>query len=171
MIYYWLTLSFPALLGILILAFASIAVSLVLLSFVFGTSPTIRSFKGVVAPFVGAVAVIFAILLGFLASDIWDRERRAASAVRTEAESLLSLATLAKTFDLPREPLAGAKRGWPGARAQRCGKGNLFREVAIEWQQFVHRFAGQYSGAPRNSTRSDGKGAGQETGAVRKTKR
>lgn len=115
MIYYWLTLSFPLLLGILTLAFASIAVLLVLLSFVFRTSPTIRSFKGVVAPFVGTVAVIFAILLGFLASDIWDRERRAAAAVRTEAESLLSLATLAKTFDLPREPLAGAMRGYIGA--------------------------------------------------------
>ncbi len=99
-------------LAVLIAFFGSFAALLVLLSFGPRTGPAVRSFGGVVAPFVGAVAVIFAILLGFLANDIWDRERAAAAAVRTEADSLLSLTALAATFDLPREPLAGAVRNY-----------------------------------------------------------
>jgi len=40
------------------------------------------NFRGVVAPFFGAIVIIFSILVGFLASDVWDRNRRAAATVR-----------------------------------------------------------------------------------------
>jgi hypothetical protein len=76
------------------------------------TRETVRNFRGVVAPFVGTVAVIFGILLGFLANDVWERERRAGAAVRSEAESLLAISKLSETFGLPHDPLAGALRNY-----------------------------------------------------------
>lgn len=112
MISSWLKLPLPAMLAVLVFFFGAIAAFLVLLSFNAQTGGAIRSFRGIVAPFVGTVAVIFGILLGFLANDIWDREGRAAAAVRTEADGLLSLIALAATFDLPRAPLAGAVRSY-----------------------------------------------------------
>jgi heme A synthase len=110
MISCWLALPLPERLAVLAAFSIAVALLLVILSFGSKTTEMVRSFRGVVAPFVGTVAVIFGILLGFLANDIWDRERRAAASVRSEAESLLSLTALAATFDLPREPLAGAVR-------------------------------------------------------------
>jgi len=111
----WLTLPVVPMLVTLVLFFGAIASLLVYLSFGRWTGRAIQSCRGVVAPFVGTVAVILAILLGFLANDIWDRERRAAAAVRAEADSLLSVMALAATFDLPRQPLAGAVRHYAKA--------------------------------------------------------
>jgi hypothetical protein len=51
-------------------------------------------FEGVVAPFFGVVSVLFALLTGFLASDIADRNRQAARAVQTEASELRNIHTL-----------------------------------------------------------------------------
>lgn len=138
MIYSWLELPVPVLLAVLSTCFVALAVLLVLLSFVLPTSQVVRSFRGVVAPFVGTVAVVFGILLGFLANDIWDRERRAAAAVRSEAESLLAIAKLAETFGLPHEPITGALRSyvetvvhdeWP---SMRHGNSALSAEVALD---------------------------------------
>jgi hypothetical protein len=112
MIYSWLALPLPAMLATMGLGFAAIAILLFLLSFVLPTRQTMRSFRGVVAPFVGTVAVIFGILLGFLANDVWDRERRAGAAVRSEAENLLAISKLSETFGLPHDPLAGALRSY-----------------------------------------------------------
>ena len=112
MISSWLVLPAVSMLSTLVLFFGAVAALLVLLSFGPGTGPVVRSFAGVAPPFVGTVAVILAVLLGFLANDIWDRERDAAAAVRAEADSLLSLTALAATFDLPREPLAGVVRNY-----------------------------------------------------------
>src|SRR5262249_36841160 len=79
--------------------------ALLLLWFSFGTpaGPWVRKFQGVVAPFVAAVVAIFAILVGFLANDVWDRSRRAAAAVRVEATSLISLHALADALGKPHE--------------------------------------------------------------------
>ncbi len=112
MVLSWLDLPLPLMLATMVLFFGTIAVLLVFLSFGAKTGPAVRSFKGMVGPFVATVAVIFGILLGFLANDIWDRDRRAAAAVHAEADSLLSLTALAATFNLPREPLAGAVRSY-----------------------------------------------------------
>jgi len=49
--------------------------------------------------------VIFGILVGFLANDVWDRSRRAAAAVRSEAANLTSLYDLLYTSGLPALPI------------------------------------------------------------------
>jgi Protein of unknown function (DUF4239) len=86
--------------------------ALLLLWFSFGTlaGPWVRKFQGVVAPFVAAVVAIFAILVGFLANDVWDRSRRAAAAVRVEATSLISLHALADALGKPHESIDRAIR-------------------------------------------------------------
>lgn len=54
----------------------------------------ILSLNGVVAPFFSAVAILFALLTGFLAADIGDRNRQALRAVQTEAGELRNIYTL-----------------------------------------------------------------------------
>ncbi len=50
-----------------------------------------HSLSGVVAPFFGSVAVLFSLLTGFLANEVWDRNRQAGRAVLAEREGLLAL--------------------------------------------------------------------------------
>lgn len=54
----------------------------------------VLSLSGVVAPFFSAVAILFALLTGFLANDIGDRNRQALRAVQTEAGELRNIYTL-----------------------------------------------------------------------------
>ncbi|MBF9232705.1 bestrophin-like domain [Microvirga alba] len=49
------------------------------------------NFSGVVAPFFGSVAVLFALLTGFLANDVWERNRQATRTVMAEEGGLLTL--------------------------------------------------------------------------------
>ncbi len=53
-----------------------------------------RRYEGVVAPFFGGIALLFALLTGFLASDIADRNRQAARTVQAEAGELRNVFTL-----------------------------------------------------------------------------
>ena len=115
----WLTLPLPAQLASLALFFGATAALLIWLSFGRRTGAAVQSFRGVVAPFVSPVAAILAIIVGFLASDIWDRDRRAAEVVRTEANQLLALNTLAATFDLPRNSLGAAIRAYASTVVQK----------------------------------------------------
>ena len=54
----------------------------------------IQTVTGVVAPFFGAVSVLFALLTGFLANDVGDRNRQAWRAVHTESSAAMSVHTL-----------------------------------------------------------------------------
>jgi hypothetical protein len=119
MIEMWLALPLPALLMSLAFFFGTIAGLLVWLSFGRTTGRTVQSLKGVVAPFLSALAAILAILIGFLASDIWDRERRGAAAVRTEAYQLVALDRLASVFGLQRESLDAAIRAYASTVVQK----------------------------------------------------
>jgi hypothetical protein len=112
MVNFWLTLPLPGLLVSLVLFYSATAGILVWLSFGPVSGRAVQSLKGVVPPVMGAIAVIFAILIGFLASDIWERERGAASAVRAEANQLVALDRLAATFGLPRASLDAAIRAY-----------------------------------------------------------
>lgn len=119
MIETWLALPLPALLAVLALFYVCTAIFLIWLSFGRATGPAVQSLKGVVPPFIGVVGAILAILIGFLASDIWDRERRAGTAVQTEADQLIALNTLTTTFALPRAALAMAIRTYAATVAQK----------------------------------------------------
>ena len=91
----WLSLPLPALILILAAFYGASALVLIRLSLGATAGPWVRRFRGVVAPFVSAIVVIFGILTGFLASDVWDRNQRAAATVRGEGASLVSLHALA----------------------------------------------------------------------------
>jgi Protein of unknown function (DUF4239) len=112
MIGVWLALPLPALIGSIVLFFGAVAALLVWLSFGPVTGRAVQDFKGVAPPFAPVIAAVLAILIGFLASDIWDRERRAAASVRAEANQLIALDRLAATFGLPRGALDTAIRAY-----------------------------------------------------------
>jgi len=87
---------------LILVAFYSVsALILVRLSFGAMPGPWVRSFRGVVAPYFGAIVAILSILTGFLANDVWDRNRRAAATVRGEGASLISLHALAAALGTP----------------------------------------------------------------------
>jgi hypothetical protein len=94
MINWWLELPTFGLFGILA---AFYAVTAALISWCIFLSPLrarAQSITGVVAPFFGAISVLFALLTGFLANDVGDRNRQAWRSVRTESSAALSLHTL-----------------------------------------------------------------------------
>lgn len=57
-------------------------------------SNRLRPIHGIVAPFFSSVAILFALLTGFLANDVGERNRQAARAVQTEASELRNIHTL-----------------------------------------------------------------------------
>jgi hypothetical protein len=108
----WLSLPLPALILILVAFYGASALLLIRLSFGAAVGPWVRSFRGVVAPFVGAIVTIFSILTGFLASDVWDRNQRAAATVRGEGASLVSLHALAAALGAPHVAIDRAIRAY-----------------------------------------------------------
>lgn len=106
----WLSLPLRESMSLMTAFYCTSALLLLWFSFGAATGPRVRKFQGVVAPFVGAVVTVFAILVGFLANDVWDRSRRAASAVRVEATNLVSLHALAEALGKPHESIDRAIR-------------------------------------------------------------
>jgi hypothetical protein len=97
----WLSLPLPALILVLTAFYSVSALVLIRLSFGALAGPWVRSFRGVVAPFVAPIVIIFSILVGFLANDVWDRNERAAATVRGEGANLISLHALAAALGAP----------------------------------------------------------------------
>lgn len=111
----WLSLPLPVSVLILAAFYCTSAAVLLRLSFGAWAGTWVRSFRGIVAPFVSAVIVVFAILVGFLANDIWDRNRRAAATVRGEAASLVSLHAIAAAAGRPHANIDSAIRAYAAA--------------------------------------------------------
>jgi len=111
----WLSLPLPALIVTLTAFYCVSALVLIRLSFGALVGPWVRSFRGVVAPFAGAIVIIFSILVGFLANDVWDRNRRAAATVRGEGASLISLHALAAALGAPHAAIDRAIRAYAAA--------------------------------------------------------
>jgi hypothetical protein len=65
-------------------------------------NPPVRRFEGIVSPFFDSVAVLFALMAGFLAADIAERNKQAVQAVQVEAAELRNVFTLsvASTTDM-----------------------------------------------------------------------
>jgi len=101
----WLELPLPALWLYLAGFYTTSAILLIFLSFSRLTGAWAQSFRGVVAPYFSGIVVIFGILVGFLANDVWDRSRRAATTVRSEAANLTSLHDLIFSSGLPPFPI------------------------------------------------------------------
>jgi hypothetical protein len=94
MIRAWLDLStFGTFVTLAALYYGAALALVALISF----SPLANRFKtlsGVVAPFFTSVAILFALLTGFLANDIGDRNRQALRAVQAEAGELQNIYSL-----------------------------------------------------------------------------
>ena len=97
----WLTLPLPLMLLAVTAGYAASAAVLYWLSFSGLTRAWMLSFDGAAPELFSAIMVIFSIQLAFLASNIWDRDRRAAAAVETESASLSMLNALATASGLP----------------------------------------------------------------------
>ncbi|MGH6868825.1 MAG: DUF4239 domain-containing protein [Methylocella sp.] len=108
----WLSLPLPALILILAASYSASALVLVRLSFGTMAGPWVRRFRGVVAPYFSGIVVIFGILTGFLANDVWDRNRRAAATVRGEGANLISLHALAAALGTPHVAIDRAIRAY-----------------------------------------------------------
>ena len=102
MISAWLDLPTVALFAVLILFYGSITALIVWLTAVSPLRAWIQSLSGVVAPFFAASSVLFALLTGFLASDVGDRNRQAWQSVNRESTAALTAYTLsiASTSDM-----------------------------------------------------------------------
>jgi uncharacterized protein DUF4239 len=94
MIEAWLDFPSVALFATLAALYAATGTTIVTVSFSSITAKPVRRFEGVAAPFFGAIAILFSLLTGFLASDIADRNRHAARAVQSEASELRNIHTL-----------------------------------------------------------------------------
>jgi nitrate reductase gamma subunit len=138
----WLELPLPALWLYLAGFYGTSAIVLIFLSFSRLTGGWVQSFRGVVAPYFSGIVVIFGILVGFLANDIWDRSRRAAATVRSEAVNLTSLHDLITTSGLPALPVDQAihnyvlmvvEKEWPAmARGEAAPEAESAQDKLLE---------------------------------------
>jgi len=145
MIETWLDLPTAGLFAVLAAFYGATAAALTWLNFSATTGPALRRFDGVVAPFFAAVSILFALLTGFLASDVADRNRQAFRAVQMEGGELhnvytLSLASASDMHDI-RAALASyvktvVAEEWPAMAEDRrspaasAGYDALLREVS-----------------------------------------
>ncbi|WOJ89202.1 hypothetical protein RZS28_15540 [Methylocapsa polymorpha] len=142
----WLSLPLPLMFLTVAGFYSATAVFLFCLCFGSPTRKWMLSFNGAVAELFSAIMVIFGILIGFVASDVWDRDRRASVAVETESANLTMLNALAAASGLPADGIRHAIRAyvsavtekeWPsmaddgvGAAAAEEALGALLRIVA-----------------------------------------
>ncbi|NNM71883.1 DUF4239 domain-containing protein [Enterovirga aerilata] len=73
------------------------------------------SLTGVVAPFFGSVAILFALLTGFLASDAWERNRQASRSVLSERDALVAVRELSLAAAADMAELRSAVRAYLAA--------------------------------------------------------
>ena len=88
------------------------AVLIHLATFRLPTRRPIAALAGVVAPFFGSVAILFALFTGFLANDIWERQRQASRAVLAERDALLAMGTLSIATVSDMVPIRAALRAY-----------------------------------------------------------
>lgn len=94
MIAAWLDLSSAGVFAVLIGLYGAVVVIIAWLAYGRPLGTVTQRLDGVVAPFFTAIAILFALMTGFLASDIGDRNRQAARAVQTETAELRNVFTL-----------------------------------------------------------------------------
>jgi len=75
----------------------------------------VQKCKGVVAPFLASVGVIFGLLVAFLSNDIWDRNKQAERVVLTESDTLVALYSLSVASGTDSKRLRTAIRGYASA--------------------------------------------------------
>lgn len=99
MIHAWLDLPIGGIFATLILIYGVTTAAIHWLTFRSPLRDSIQSIKGVVAPYFTAIALICALLIGFLAADVSNRNRQAAETVLAESNALLTLDILSRASD------------------------------------------------------------------------
>lgn len=94
MIRAWLDLPPAGIFAVLVVLYFGMTLLLAAATFCRPLNKSVQSLNGVVAPFFNGVAILFALLTGFLANDIAVRGRQAYSAVHAEAGELRNVHTL-----------------------------------------------------------------------------
>jgi hypothetical protein len=146
MIQAWLDLPLPLMFATVAGFYGSTGLFLFWLCFGRWTRRWMLTFNGAVAELFGAIMVIFGILIGFVAGDVWDGWRQAVSTVESEAASLAMLSELASASGLPTDDVrrdirvyvtAVTEKEWPsmgdtgrGAPEARQALGTLLKAVA-----------------------------------------
>lgn len=96
MISTWLDLPVVGIFAVLIVVYGLAAAVMAWLTFWSPLSARIRSCSGISPSFFAAVSVLFALLTGFLAGDVIDRNRQAVRAVQAESNALANLSALTR---------------------------------------------------------------------------
>ncbi|MDP2410094.1 MAG: DUF4239 domain-containing protein [Pseudolabrys sp.] len=94
MIAAWLDLPSAGVFAVLIGLYGAVTGAIAWASFSRPLGHAVQRLDGVVPPFFTAIAILFALMTGFLANDIGDRNRHAARAVQTETAELRNVFTL-----------------------------------------------------------------------------
>ncbi len=94
MIRAWLDLSATGIFVSLFVLYFGMTLLLAVVTFCRPLAQKTQSLSGIVAPFFGSVAILFALLSGFLASDVGERNRHAYRAVQAETGELHNIYTL-----------------------------------------------------------------------------
>ena len=89
-----------------------------------------HAFKAISPGMLPPLAIIFALLVAFLASQVWNEGERANAAVHREASALRAVVLLAREFP-----------GEPEARVHRLVRGYIERAVAEEWPAMARQEA------------------------------
>jgi hypothetical protein len=108
----WLDLPIGAVFLVLAACLAVVTIAIHWLSFGRITRPWAQGNAGVVAPYAGVLAVLFALLTGFLANDIWERERQAERAVLAERDGLMAAHELSAAIAADMTALRDALRAY-----------------------------------------------------------
>lgn len=107
MIRAWLDLHTFGIFATLCVLYFGAAIGLFFLSFRSPLAQRVQTLSGLVAPFFSSVAILFALLTGFLANDVGERGRHAVRAMQAEASEIrnvyaLSVAAVADMTDIRR---------------------------------------------------------------------
>lgn len=145
LIEYWLDRSVPVIVLLLAAALAASALAIRWITFGRLTRSVAASLGGVVAPFFGAVSVLFSLLTGFAATDAWERNRVASRAILAERDGLVAIHDLSLSAAADLSAIRAAVRTyldvvisdeWPrlpnGESSPKVGPalGALLREIA-----------------------------------------
>jgi len=146
MIRAWLDMSPAGVFAVLIVLYFGMTLLLAAITFLRPFARPVQSLTGVVAPFFSGVAILFALLTGFLASDVAERGRQAYRLVHTEAGELRNIHTLSVASVSDMRTIRAALKTyvnsvvteeWPAMNAMRLSPStaaaydNLLHEVSI----------------------------------------
>ena len=126
MIEIWLDLPAAGVFAALTVLYAACAAAIVWGTFGRPFGPCVQRMDGIVAPFFGAVGILFALMAGFLASDIADRNRQAVRTVQAETAELRNVFTLSVTS---KPDMRGIRAAWTDYVKAVSGE---------EWQVMTH---------------------------------